>query len=106
MAVALAVAVKPEALLMDEPTSGLDAGGIDCVVNAIRQETARGTTVVVATHDVDFVGEVAGRILILDGGEIAADGPAERILADTALLRKHGYSITDGAGAPGIVQPG
>jgi energy-coupling factor transporter ATP-binding protein EcfA2 len=91
LATALAIAVKPEALLMDEPTSGLDAGGVSCTARVIEDACARGISTIVATHDVDFIAGVAGRILILDGGRIAADGPAELILSDGPLLHKHGY---------------
>jgi energy-coupling factor transport system ATP-binding protein len=93
IAVALAVAGSPDAILMDEPTSGLDAEGISLVAETIRRETRRGTTVILATHDVDFIAMVAERIVMLSGGKIAADGSAAGILADTSMLRQAGYGI-------------
>ena len=50
-----------------------------------------GGTVIIAIHDVNLLAEVAGRVVILAGGTIAADGSAEKILTDGALLRAHGY---------------
>lgn len=102
VACALAVALKPEALLMDEPTSGLDAGGIVCAHNVLKDEHARGVTIIVATHDLNFIAELAGRILILENGRIAADGPAEKIIGDQTLLWRHGYGEPETTAAPDL----
>jgi len=59
VALALALAVRPEAVVMDEPTAGLDAGGVDCTVRVLAGLRKRGVTVIVATHDVDVIAEIA-----------------------------------------------
>jgi energy-coupling factor transporter ATP-binding protein EcfA2 len=91
LALALLVAARPGAVLLDEPTAGLDATGVACTLKALGALSGGGATVIVATHDVDLLAEIAGRVLILGGKGIAADGPAGEILAHSGLLARHGY---------------
>jgi energy-coupling factor transporter ATP-binding protein EcfA2 len=95
LALALLIAMSPAAALLDEPTSGLDSSGVACAVRALRSLSRSGATVVIATHDVDLLAEVAGRVVILAGGTVAADGNAENILTDGALLGAHGYGVPE-----------
>jgi energy-coupling factor transporter ATP-binding protein EcfA2 len=44
----------------------------------------------VSTHDMRLVAEVFPRVVVVDGGQVVADGPTERILADGELLERHG----------------
>lgn len=84
-------ALKPAALLLDEPTARLDPVTARDIIGRL---AARGrdedVTLVVAGHDMDEMARLAGRVVVLDGGRIAADGPAREILADTGLLSRHG----------------
>ena len=50
-------------------------------------------TKLVATHDLEFVLDTCARVLVLDGGRLAADGPAEKLLADPELMEKHGLEV-------------
>jgi len=106
LALALLVAIRPEAALCDEPTAGLDASGVSCAVSALRGLSGAGGTVIVATHDVDLLAEIAGRILILGDGGIAADGSAGDILSDGGILAGHGYAVPEVVSVAEILRKG
>ena len=74
VAIARALAMDPSVLLMDEPTASLDPGRRGELAATLRQLATRGRAVVVATHDVDFAGGCADRVLVLEGGRIAREG--------------------------------
>ena len=106
LALALLVAGRPGAALLDEPTAGLDASGVACARKALGGLRGSGVTVIVTTHDVDFLAGVAGRILILGGGGIVADGSAVEILANGMLLANHGYGIPEALSLSGDSREG
>jgi len=95
VALALLLAIAPEAALLDEPTAGLDSSGVLCTLNALGRLSRGGATVIVATHDVNLLAEIAGRVLVLVDGGIAADGEAVEILTDDLLLANHGYDVPE-----------
>lgn len=71
VAIARALAVDPPLLLMDEPTASLDPARRGELAATLRQLSTEGRTIVVATHDDDFVGGCAGRTLIMADGRLA-----------------------------------
>ena len=73
VAIARALAVRPRVLLMDEPTASLDPDRRTDLATALRGLVAGGQSVVVATHDQDFVRAVADRRIVLRDGSIVAD---------------------------------
>lgn len=75
LALAVVLAAAPALLLLDEPTRGLDYPTKRCLVQVLRASAAAGTAVVLATHDVELVAEVADRVVVIADGEIVADGP-------------------------------
>jgi cobalt/nickel transport system ATP-binding protein len=85
-AIATILAMEPEALLMDEPTSALDPYNRRIVINTIR---SLPQTKLIASHDLDMILDTCSRVILLSDGRIAADGPAEEILRDKALLESH-----------------
>ena len=95
LVLALAHAARPEAVLLDEPTAGMDATAGTCMVEFAHDMGKAGATVVVATHDVDLAAEIADRVVILDGGSVAAGGTAEEILTADALLARYGYELPE-----------
>ncbi|MCD7859171.1 MAG: energy-coupling factor ABC transporter ATP-binding protein [Firmicutes bacterium] len=82
-AIATVLAMEPQAILMDEPTSALDPVNRRTVIRAIR---ALPNTKLITSHDLDMILDTCERVIVLSGGQIAADGPAEEILRDRALL--------------------
>jgi len=86
-AIASVLSLRPEVLLLDEPTAALDPRTRWLLVNLIRRLGERGTTLVTATHELDIVPVIAGRVVVLgEDRRILADGPADEILADRDLL--------------------
>jgi energy-coupling factor transport system ATP-binding protein len=88
LAVALAVVVSPgpPLLLLDEPTRGLDYGAKARLTAIVRAMAGEGRSVVVATHDVELVAEVADRVVVLADGELIGDGPARDVVCHSPGL--------------------
>lgn len=80
--VARALAQRARVLLLDEPTTGLDLTSRDRILTAIDDERRRGVTVVMATHDLDDVEQVADDVAVLAGRLIAHGPPADVIHPD------------------------
>ncbi|HUW16132.1 MAG TPA: AAA family ATPase, partial [Actinomycetes bacterium] len=82
LALALGVVLAGGAtvLLLDEPTRGLDYATKERVVTDLRAHAAAGGAVLLATHDVELVAEVATRTVVLADAEIVADGPTAEVL--------------------------
>ena len=82
-AIATVLAMEPEVILMDEPTSALDPYNRRIVINTIRE---LDQTRIITSHDLDMIFDTCDRVILLSEGRIAADGPADVILRDRALL--------------------
>ncbi len=80
------LACEPSLLVLDEPTSSLDPKGRRELKDLLRQIPI---TKLVATHDLELVVELCSRVIVLDGGEVVAQGPTLEVLADEALMLKH-----------------
>ena len=83
LALAVILTAAPPLLLLDEPTRGLDYAAKARLVAVVRELTARGHAVVLATHDVELAAELAQRVVVLAGGEVVADGPAEEVVTSS-----------------------
>ena len=79
VAIARALAMKPEVILFDEPTSALDPELIGSVLKTIRGLADEGMTMVIVTHEINFARDVADRIVYLDNGQVAEEGPSSII---------------------------
>ena len=79
VAIARALAMKPEVMLFDEPTSALDPELIGSVLETIRGLAEEGMTMVVVTHEIGFARDVADRVLYMDEGLVAEEGPSSII---------------------------
>ena len=82
-AIATILAMDPAAVLMDEPSAALDPYNRRLVINTIRELTQLK---LITSHDLDMILDTCDRVILLSGGRIAADGPADVILRDRALL--------------------
>ena len=81
LALAVVLSAKPRALILDEPTRGLDYQSKSLLIQILKEFAGQpGKCVVIATHDVELVAELADRVIFLSEGEVVADGPTIDIL--------------------------
>ncbi len=90
VALAGVLVMEPGVLVLDEPSAGLDARQRERVITALRHRAAAGVTVLVVSHDVGFVAELAERVVVMREGRIAADRSARQLLYDRKALRDLG----------------
>ncbi|KUL46417.1 ABC transporter ATP-binding protein [Streptomyces regalis] len=80
LALAVVLTARPTLLLLDEPTRGLDYAAKARLLTLLRGLAAEGHSIVLATHDVELVAELAHRVVLLADGEVIADGPAADVV--------------------------
>nr|WP_208295040.1 ABC transporter ATP-binding protein [Glycomyces sp. NRRL B-16210] len=85
VALARALATDPRLLLLDEPAGGLGAADIAALADTVRRVAAEGCSVLLVEHHVDFVMDVADRVVVLDFGEVIACGTPEQVRTDPAV---------------------
>ena len=83
LALAIVLAARPPLVLLDEPTRGLDYTAKHRLVEILRDLVADGHAVLLATHDVELVAEVATRVLVIADGELVADGPTVDVVVSS-----------------------
>ncbi len=81
VAIVRALAMRPDLMLLDEVTSALDPELVGEVLNVIRELAEGGMTMLIATHEMSFAREIAGRVCFLDDGLIVEEGPPTEIFA-------------------------
>jgi cobalt/nickel transport system ATP-binding protein len=85
--IAAALAGAPEIIFLDEPTAELDGRSVRQLTRVLAElPIAR----VITGHHLDFLGRLAGRLLVLSQGRIIAEGPTQQILSETGLLESAG----------------
>ena len=87
VAIARALAIKPMLMLFDEPTSALDPELRHEVLKVMKDLAEEGMTMVVVTHEMDFARKVGNRLLFIDGGKVAHDGPPAQLLSNPPSQR-------------------
>lgn len=80
LVLAIVLAPNPELLILDEPTRGLDYSAKELLIKELVVRSEKGVAVLIATHDVELVAELATRIVILADGDLVADGPTLEVL--------------------------
>lgn len=87
VAIARALAIKPKLMLFDEPTSALDPELRQEVLKVMQLLAEEGMTMVVVTHEMDFARRVGSRLIFIDQGRVAHDGPPAELLSDPPSQR-------------------
>jgi cobalt/nickel transport system ATP-binding protein len=87
IAIATVLSMDPQILVLDEPSAGLDPRARRTLINLLRELPI---TMLVSTHDMRLVQELFPRTIVMDEGQIVADGRTGDILDDEALLTAHG----------------
>ena len=89
-AIAGVLAMGAETLLLDEPSAALDPANRERLIGILN--TLPGVKVI-ASHDLDFIYDTCGRVILLSHGKIAGDAPADILLRDRALLENNGLRL-------------
>jgi cobalt/nickel transport system ATP-binding protein len=87
IAIATVLSMRPKILVLDEPSAGLDPRARRTLINQLRELPI---TMLVSTHDLAMVKELFPRTVIMDNGEIVADGLTADLLENEPLLEAHG----------------
>ncbi len=97
---------RPAALALDEPTRGMDRASKLRLTGRLRELSADGTAVLVATHDVEFAAELAVRAVLMADGRVIADGPIGEVLGGGWYFTTETARVLDGAGAALLPEQG
>ncbi len=92
--IARALAQEPRALVLDEPTASLDVRHQMAILELLRGSADRGMTVLLITHSLDRAAQFADRILLLAGGEVAAEGRPSDVMHEETLARVYGWPVS------------
>jgi cobalamin transport system ATP-binding protein len=88
------LAQQAQVLLLDEPTTGLDIGHAQAMLELIdRLRREDGATVVSTLHDLTWAAQYADHLLLLDGGRVAASGPASDVLNEDRLTKHYAARV-------------
>ncbi|NLT95912.1 MAG: amino acid ABC transporter ATP-binding protein [Clostridia bacterium] len=79
VAIARALSMEPDVMLFDEPTSALDPEMVGEVLKVMKELAESGLTMLIVTHEMEFARDVADRVVFMDKGVIAEEGPPEQI---------------------------
>jgi cobalt/nickel transport system ATP-binding protein len=86
ISVATVLSMAPEILVIDEPTSNLDPGGKWSLISLLK---SLPMAKIIASHDLELVQALCQRTIVLDRGQVVADGATSHVLADMPLLVAH-----------------
>ena len=90
VAIATVLSMDPNVIILDEPSAGLDPKARRILINLLRDLPQ---SLLVATHDMLLVRELLPRTIILDKGQVVADGDTQTLLGDAELLASHGLEM-------------
>ncbi len=93
LALACVLAWDPEYVILDEPTAGQDRYQRELLQEVIKQLNMQGKTVVVVSHDVEFIAETSPTTILMADGNILASGEARDVLSDEELIQKSGLIL-------------
>lgn len=94
VALASVLIAKPEIILLDEPTLGMDSLAQAKLSSLLQTWSDQGAAVLIATHDVEYAAAYAQRVILLEKGELVADGPTSETLFSRPHLRTSLQRIT------------
>ncbi|MCR5250663.1 MAG: energy-coupling factor transporter ATPase [Lachnospiraceae bacterium] len=96
VAIASVLAMKPEILVLDEPTAGLDPAGRSELLSMIRElKEKEGITILLVSHSMDDVAEMADRILVMDRGRLVYDDVPQEVFSHAKELEEMGLAAPE-----------
>jgi energy-coupling factor transport system ATP-binding protein len=93
VALACVLAWEPKFLIIDEPTIGQDYAQKEKLRNFITQLNSQKKTVIIVTHDVEFVAECNPRVILMSAGRVVADGGAKEVLTNSQLVQRAALTL-------------
>lgn len=87
VSIARALALEPEVILFDEPTSALDPELVDEVLKVIENVAKSGVTILLVTHEMRFAKNISTKVVFMDKGYIAEEGPPSQIFENSNNIR-------------------
>jgi cobalt transport protein ATP-binding subunit len=93
VSLATALILRPELLILDEPTANLDLLSRRALIDLLNELNAEGTTIVISTHDVEALPELADRVIVVSHGLLLGRGEMHEVLQDVALLESAGLEL-------------
>ena len=93
VAIARTLAMRPDVILLDEPTSALDPELIGEVLTVIQNIASKGYTMVLVSHEMNFIKKISNRVIFLDGGHIIEDGTPKEVFENPKSERAREFFI-------------
>ena len=93
VSLATALVLRPELLILDEPTANLDLVSRRALIDLLNELNAEGTTILVSTHDVEALPELADRVIVVAHGSLLGSGEMHKVLQDKVLLESAGLEL-------------
>jgi energy-coupling factor transport system ATP-binding protein len=103
---AIQLTAAPQVMLLDEPTRGLDYFAKRSLIEILDGLAEEGRSVVVATHDVEFVAAAADRVVVMGDGDVVADGPTSDVVMASAAFAPQVAKILGPLGYLTVAQVG
>ncbi len=90
IAIAGILAANPEIFIFDEPVSGLDCENREWFEKLVSDLNKQGKTIIIVSHNTDFLAEYTRRLIIMKNGQVLKDGKTENVLAEYPFLKQNG----------------
>ncbi|MBC6423525.1 MAG: ABC transporter ATP-binding protein [Hormoscilla sp. SP12CHS1] len=105
VAIASVLAMHPQLVIYDEPSANLDLRARRRLIDFLQDSNE---TLVISSHDLELILELCDRVLLLDQGQIVADGPPQEVMADWQLMQEHGLEtpVSGGSAPRSLALPG
>ena len=95
VAIAGILASNPDVLILDEPTVGLDPFTRRELLKLLKDLNNQGKTIIIVTHDMDVVGEMAKRVIVIDDNKIVFDDEKDKLFRNSEFVEKHHLDLPD-----------
>ncbi len=94
VAIAGVIAMEPKVLILDEPTAGLDPKGRDEILEQIEKlHIEYNMTIILVSHSMEDVAKIAGRVVVMNGGEVILDGTPAKVFREIETLENVGLAV-------------